>query len=122
MVPSVALAKEGRTGIISAPPTHAARATEGRPSTPGCGGRLSTAVDALPLAGLPARLQLMYYTYVLESTKTPGTRYIGHTSNLPHRLARHNVFLAALVVVSAIFVSDAFLHHEANRFQCTNIL
>jgi predicted GIY-YIG superfamily endonuclease len=32
----------------------------------------------------------VYYTYVLESTKRPGTRYIGRTSDLPRRLEQHN--------------------------------
>jgi len=32
----------------------------------------------------------VFYTYVLESVDRPGTRYIGHTSNLPKRLERHN--------------------------------
>lgn len=32
----------------------------------------------------------MYYTYVLESINDPGRRYIGHTSNIGARLARHN--------------------------------
>jgi len=32
----------------------------------------------------------VYHTYVLESVKRPGTRYIGHTSNLRRRVAQHN--------------------------------
>ena len=32
----------------------------------------------------------MHYTYVLESIKRPGTRYIGRTSNLRRRLGQHN--------------------------------
>ena len=32
----------------------------------------------------------MYYTYILESVKYPGKRYIGHTSNLKQRLRGHN--------------------------------
>ena len=32
----------------------------------------------------------MYYTYVLESIKWPGTRYVGRTSDLRRRLAQHN--------------------------------
>ncbi len=32
----------------------------------------------------------MYYTYVLESIKRPGTRYIGQTSDLRRRLRQHN--------------------------------
>jgi len=32
----------------------------------------------------------MYYTYVLESIRNPGTRYTGHTSNLTRRLKLHN--------------------------------
>jgi len=32
----------------------------------------------------------VYYTYVLESTKHPGSRYIGHTSDLRRRLDQHN--------------------------------
>ena len=34
--------------------------------------------------------QVVFYTYVLESTKRPGERYIGSTSNIGRRLARHN--------------------------------
>ena len=32
----------------------------------------------------------VYYTYVLESLRRPGTRYIGGTSNLQRRLEQHN--------------------------------
>ena len=32
----------------------------------------------------------MYYTYILESVRKPGTRYVGHTSDLKRRLERHN--------------------------------
>ena len=32
----------------------------------------------------------MFYTYVLESKRKPGTRYTGHTSNLKSRLRQHN--------------------------------
>ena len=32
----------------------------------------------------------MYYTYVLESIRNPGTRYTGHTLNLKRRLELHN--------------------------------
>jgi predicted GIY-YIG superfamily endonuclease len=32
----------------------------------------------------------LYYTYVLESIRRPGTRYIGHTSDLTRRLRQHN--------------------------------
>jgi predicted GIY-YIG superfamily endonuclease len=32
----------------------------------------------------------LYYTYVLESLKRPGTRYIGRTSDLKRRLEQHN--------------------------------
>ena len=32
----------------------------------------------------------MHYTYILESIDDPGTRYIGHTSNLRRRIAHHN--------------------------------
>ena len=32
----------------------------------------------------------MFYAYVLESMSNPGTRYIGHTSNLKRRLEEHN--------------------------------
>ena len=32
----------------------------------------------------------MYYTYIIESIANPGKRYIGQTSSLRHRLARHN--------------------------------
>jgi len=32
----------------------------------------------------------MYYTYILESEKKPGKRYIGHTSDLKQRLREHN--------------------------------
>jgi predicted GIY-YIG superfamily endonuclease len=32
----------------------------------------------------------VYYTYILESSRKPGTKYIGHTSNLRKRLERHN--------------------------------
>ena len=32
----------------------------------------------------------VFYTYVLESRRKPGTRYIGHTSDLRKRLERHN--------------------------------
>ena len=32
----------------------------------------------------------MYYTYVLESEKTPVKRYIGHTTDLKQRLLYHN--------------------------------
>ena len=32
----------------------------------------------------------MFYTYILESLKTPEKRYIGHTSNLKSRLTAHN--------------------------------
>jgi predicted GIY-YIG superfamily endonuclease len=34
--------------------------------------------------------RIVYYTYVLESLKRPGTRYIGRTSNLQRRLEQHN--------------------------------
>jgi predicted GIY-YIG superfamily endonuclease len=33
----------------------------------------------------------LFYTYILESIGNPGTRYIGHTSNLRRRLEQHNV-------------------------------
>ena len=32
----------------------------------------------------------MFYTYILESESFPGTRYIGHTSNLKQRIAEHS--------------------------------
>jgi len=32
----------------------------------------------------------MYFTYVLESLRKPGERYIGHTSDLKKRLKEHN--------------------------------
>ena len=32
---------------------------------------------------------IVYYTYVLESVKRPGTRYIGRTSDLRRRLGQH---------------------------------
>ena len=32
----------------------------------------------------------MYYTYILESEKYPGKRYIGHSANLKQRLRDHN--------------------------------
>jgi len=32
----------------------------------------------------------MFYTYVIESLRHPGRRYIGHTANLRQRLADHN--------------------------------
>ena len=32
----------------------------------------------------------MFYTYILESTATPGRRYIGHTADLRSRLQAHN--------------------------------
>jgi predicted GIY-YIG superfamily endonuclease len=32
----------------------------------------------------------VHYTYVLESVRNPGTRYIGQTSNLSRRLEAHN--------------------------------
>jgi len=38
---------------------------------------------------LPAGRRV-FYTYVLESIRKPGTRYIGHTSNLRKRLECHN--------------------------------
>ncbi|WP_367119222.1 GIY-YIG nuclease family protein, partial [uncultured Mucilaginibacter sp.] len=31
----------------------------------------------------------MFYTYILQSTKS-GRYYIGHTSNIEERLERHN--------------------------------
>ena len=44
--------------------------------------------------GGPSRIapedRTVYYTYVLESVKRPGTRYIGHTSDLRRRMAQHN--------------------------------
>ena len=39
---------------------------------------------------MPPEDRNVYYTYVLESTGRPGTRYIGHTSNLRRRLEQHN--------------------------------
>jgi len=32
----------------------------------------------------------VFYTYVLESIRKPGTRYTGQTSNLRKRLEQHN--------------------------------
>ena len=32
----------------------------------------------------------MYYTYILESVKYPGKRYIGHSADLKQRLRAHN--------------------------------
>ena len=32
----------------------------------------------------------MFYTYVLESIKSPDKKYIGHTTDLRQRLAAHN--------------------------------
>ena len=32
----------------------------------------------------------MHYTYVLESVRNPGVRYIGHSSDLRRRLHQHN--------------------------------
>jgi len=32
----------------------------------------------------------VFYTYVLESIKHPGRRYVGHTADLRSRLAEHN--------------------------------
>jgi len=39
---------------------------------------------------LAPRNRIVHYTYVLESLKRPGTRYIGRTSNLRRRLEQHN--------------------------------
>jgi len=39
--------------------------------------------------------RLMYYTYVLESLRNPGMRYIGSTSDLKRRLEEHNAGRAA---------------------------
>ncbi len=36
------------------------------------------------------RIENVYYTYVLESIKRPGTRYIGQTEDLRRRLVQHN--------------------------------
>ena len=38
----------------------------------------------------PPMDQVVFYTYVLESVKSPGKRYIGSTSHIGLRLARHN--------------------------------
>jgi putative endonuclease len=32
----------------------------------------------------------MFYAYVLESSASPAARYIGHTTDLRHRLQDHN--------------------------------
>jgi predicted GIY-YIG superfamily endonuclease len=32
----------------------------------------------------------MFYTYILQSQKDPGRRYVGHTADLRARLAEHN--------------------------------
>jgi predicted GIY-YIG superfamily endonuclease len=32
----------------------------------------------------------MFYTYILESTSSPGEFYRGHTDNLKRRVAEHN--------------------------------
>jgi predicted GIY-YIG superfamily endonuclease len=32
----------------------------------------------------------MHYTYILESLKNPGERYVGHTSDIKKRLEKHN--------------------------------
>jgi putative endonuclease len=32
----------------------------------------------------------MYFTYILESLRKPGERYIGHTSDLKRRIKEHN--------------------------------
>lgn len=32
----------------------------------------------------------MYYTYILQSIKCPQIQYVGHTSDLRHRLSEHN--------------------------------
>jgi len=39
---------------------------------------------------MPPRNRTVYYTYVLTSVRRPGTRYIGHTSDLKRRLRQHN--------------------------------
>ena len=33
---------------------------------------------------------VFFYTYILESLESPGTRYIGYTADLRRRLERHN--------------------------------
>lgn len=32
----------------------------------------------------------MYYVYFIKSTKTPGKKYVGYTTNLEERLEKHN--------------------------------
>ena len=36
------------------------------------------------------RTLTMFYTYIIESVRYPGERYIGHTTNLRQRLSDHN--------------------------------
>jgi len=33
---------------------------------------------------------MMFYTYIIESISRPENRYIGHPSDLKHRVAEHN--------------------------------
>jgi len=41
------------------------------------------------MAGHP-RFEIMFYTYILESSQRPGEFYRGHTDDLKRRLIEHN--------------------------------
>jgi hypothetical protein len=47
-------------------------------------------LDSKPLFRATDGRPAMYYTYILESDKNLGKRFIGHTSDLKQRLREHN--------------------------------
>ena len=47
-------------------------------------------IEAVPCYGWQAILDIMFYTYIIESAEHPGRRYIGHTADLKQRVSDHN--------------------------------
>jgi len=44
----------------------------------------------LRMAGQCWQINMMFYTYIIESLNSSGKKYIGHTSNLKQRVLEHN--------------------------------
>ena len=63
----------------------------------------------------------MYYTHILESLSQPDQRYIGYTSDLKARLAKHNAGKCphtAKYLPWRVLVYVAFVEREkAHRFE-----